>query len=98
MKAMKKALALMLCALLVFSLLISVSFVSHGALHECGGEDCQICAVIHRCAEMLKELLAVASFAAFSGAVLFATLCAPSEEGIFFASVTPVRLKDKLSN
>ena len=98
MVSIKKVLALLMCVLLVLSIILSVSFVSHGSSHCCAGEDCRICAVIHRYAQMLEKLLMAASFAAFLGAVIFTVLRTVEILGESIASVTPVRLKVKLSN
>ena len=98
MVSIKKVLALLMCVLLVLSIILSVSFVSHGSSHCCAGEDCRICAVIQRCAQMLEKLLMVASFAAFLGAVIFTVSRALEISGESIVSVTPVRLKVKLSN
>ena len=98
MVGIKRVVALSMCFLLVLSIIFSVSFVSHGSSHCCVEEDCRICAMIHRCAQMLEELLVAASFAAFFGAVTFAVFCAFEIADESIASVTPVRLKVKLSN
>ena len=98
MADIKKVVALLMCILLVLSVILSVSFVSHGSSHCCVEEDCRICAVIQRCTQMLEKLLVVASFVAFLGAVTFAVFCAFEIVDESIASVTPVRLKVKLSN
>ena len=98
MAGIKKVVALSLCILLVLSVILSVSFVSHGSSHCCVEEDCRICAMIQRCTQMLEELLVAASFAAFLGAVTLTVFFIFEIVGESIASVTPVRLKVKLSN
>lgn len=98
MEGLKKIFALAVCIVLVLSFLLSVSFVSHGSFHECLGEDCRICVVIQKCAETLRELLAVGGIIAFFGIAFFALSHNEEEFGQSFVSVTPVRLKVKLSD
>ena len=98
MAGIKKVIALLMCILLVFTVILSVSFVSHGSSHCCVGEDCRICAVIQRCTQMLEKLLVAASLVAFLGAVTFTVFTLFEISGESIASVTPVRLKVKLSN
>ncbi len=98
MERMKKMFALVLVVMVVLSILLSVSFVSHGTSHDCAGEDCRICAVMHKCAQMLEELLAVASFAVFLGAVIFTVSVAFVACRLTSAFKNPVSLKVKLSN
>ena len=94
----KKLLSLILCAMLVLSLVFSISFISHEAGHDCSGEECQICAVISHCAEILERLLAVASLALFFGALLVFVCRASDSVSVSLGEQSPVKLKVKLSN
>lgn len=98
MDQMKKVLAFAICAVLILSLVFSISFISHEAEHDCVGEECVICAVISRCAEFLERLLAVSALALLFGAVRSFVICVVGEAEAVFATHSPVKLKVKLSN
>ena len=98
MTMLKKIFAIAFCLMVIMSILLSVSFVSHEATHECVGEDCQICAAVSKCAEVLEKLLAVATFVSLFGLVVYTTGCADFSVGASWVVFTPVKLKVKLSN
>ena len=91
---MKKAYRLILC-ILVLLLLFSVAYESAEVCHDCAGENCPICAI-----------LCVLSSFVLAGAILFVAYsdCRKGERKAFaalrktFFAVTPVSLKNKLSD
>ena len=98
MESIKKLLALLVCAMLFLSLVFSISFISHEAEHDCVGEECVICAVISRCAEILERLLAVSALALLFGAVRSFVICVVCASQSVCSTHSPVKLKVKLSN
>ena len=98
MVQMKKLLAFAICAVLILSLVFSISFISHEAEHDCVGEECVICAVISRCAEILERLLAVSALALLFGAVRSFVICVVCASRSVCSTHSPVKLKVKLSN
>ena len=98
MEKLKKVIAAILCILLVLSLAFSISFVSHGASHDCVGEDCRICAVINKCAELLRDLLTFGACAAIFGIFVYSVRNVVSDSGVSYTFSTPVRLKVKITN
>ena len=98
MENAKKLFALALCALLVLSVLFSASFVSHEADHDCGGEDCQICAMINKCTELLGDALTSVAGAAIFGILVYSLCRVTGGLGISSLFFTPVRLKVKLTD
>ena len=51
-----KSLALVLCAVLLFSMLFSSIFISAEFHHDCTGEDCPICQMIALCENFVDQL------------------------------------------
>ncbi len=54
---MKRFIKLSLCIILSFCVLLSVCLIEIGAVHDCVGEDCQICRDIALQGEILKLIL-----------------------------------------
>ena len=98
MDKLRRICALSLCVMLVLSVIFSVAFISHGSSHCCVDEECQICATVHRCAELLEQLILMASFAAFFGVALRFVLCILSHFAAPSSAPTPVSLRVKLLN
>jgi hypothetical protein len=98
MERTKKGVAMIVCFALLLTLIFSVSFVSHGAFHECVGEECHICAVINKCAELLRDLLLSVAGIAIFGILVFSFSSTVNDFRKPFSAFTPVRLKVKLTN
>ena len=98
MGSVKRLFALLLCTMLLLSLVFSISFISHEAGHDCAGEECQICAVISRCADVLERLLAVTSLALLFGAPILFVCPFVNSAFVSQGERCPVKLKVKLSN
>ena len=98
MENMRRTFAVLVCIALLLSVLFSISFVSHGASHDCVGEDCQICAVINRCAETLRDIVALGAFIVIFGIFVFSLRSIADDSGESYIFTTPVRLKVKLTN
>lgn len=90
--------ALMLAALLAFSLIFSCLVIVGEADHDCSGADCEICLVVSACVNFLRGAIPCAlvlSFGLFSAFGKSAPLLLRS---VLRAGTTPVILKVKLSN
>ena len=93
-----KQLAAVLALLLALVMLFSVLYIALEADHDCCGDDCAVCAQLHACEELLRNILATALL--FSAARCF---CAPLRASAE-ADCRPERphtlilLKVKLSN
>ena len=98
MGSVKKLLALLLCAMLLLSLVFSISFISHEAGHDCAGEECQICAVISECTKVIERILAVATVFVLCGAPLLFVRHESDFVAFLAEENSPVKLKVKLSN
>lgn len=98
MERLKRVFAALVFIALILSLIFSISFVSHGAFHDCVGEECHICAVINKCAEMLRDLVAFVACTAIFGVFVFSLHNVANDFGESYAPYTPVRLKVKLTN
>ena len=98
MEKMRRTFAFVVFIALLLSVLFSISFVSHGASHDCVGEDCQICAVINKCAEILRDLGALGACTAIFGIFVFSFRVIADDSGESNTFTTPVRLKVKLTN
>ena len=98
MENMRRTFAFVVFIALLLSVLFSISFVSHGASHDCVGEDCQICAVINKCAETLRDIVALGACTAIFGILVFSFSSTVNDFRKPFSAFTPVRLKVKLTN
>ncbi len=95
----KKLLSYVLCIVILFITAISTEFVAHNYSHDCPGNDCSVCLDINRFQKILNDLqgnTSAKAFVDFIVAVSFVTIVVLYAK--FFASVTPITLKDKLSN
>ena len=87
------------CLFLILTLLLSGLYVAVEAGHECTGEECTVCAVIHWCGTILRNsgLTAVPTLSACAGSIAVAAVTSV----IFFricTQVTPVEDKVRLNN
>ncbi len=95
---MKKRLLACLAALLAAVVFFSALYVVLEADHDCGGENCSICAQISACEDLLRQ--PGACLAALALTLFACSLALTGEkrrEDESFLS-TPVTLKVKLSN
>lgn len=98
MAGQKRAFALLLCAALLFLLLVSSALLVVHANHDCSGEGCEICALLDLCALRLRQLATALILVAWIAAVTrYLRLYAANTE-FSPASRTLVALKIKLSN
>ena len=93
-----KQLAAMLALLLAFVMLFSVLFLALEADHDCCGEDCAVCAQLHACEDLMRNLLVAALL--LSAAWCFCALLCTAPESCCHSERphTLVLLKVKLSN
>ncbi|MCR5403641.1 MAG: hypothetical protein K6E91_07475 [Butyrivibrio sp.] len=90
--------ALIMTAMMLFSMLFSSFFIGAHGVHSCTGEDCPICACIQQCENTIRGL---GSGISFVSAVilpafllsLFISFVVPS-----FKQDTPVSTKVRLNN
>ena len=52
----KKIIAGILAASLLFIILFSAYFIAEHADHDCGGDDCPVCACLRQCEMMIRGL------------------------------------------
>ena len=88
-----------LCLFLILTLLLSGLYVAAEAGHECTGEECAVCAVIHWCGAILRNsgMVAVPTLTACAGSIAAAAAIA----ALFFRNCTqdtPVEDKVRLNN
>jgi hypothetical protein len=98
MEKMRRTFAFVVFIALLLSVLFSISFVSHGASHDCVGEDCQISAVINKCAETLRDIVALGACTAIFGIYVLSLRIIADDSGESYIFTTPVRLEVKLTN
>ncbi len=55
MKKYTRFVAVLLCAMMVMSFMLSAAFIITYADHNCIGHDCEICHDIQRCQQALKK-------------------------------------------
>lgn len=61
MKQHIRIISVMLCIVMVFSIVLSATFIINFKDHECIGDKCEICCHIHACEQTLKKLAIGAS-------------------------------------
>ena len=88
----------MIVLLLFFALLFSVHLVAAETDHDCTGEDCPICAVIHQCENTLRSLDPGFVFQPFAAPLILFNLLAVSLPGAYFVQETPVSEKVRMDN
>lgn len=98
MKKHRKIIALWLCITVLFTMLFSVSFIAYEAEHECVKTDCDICALVSNCEEILKAMTDSGTKSAFAAVLFLAFVCVFAKVRSFVHSDTLVSLKVKLSN
>ena len=86
------------CLFLILTLLLSGLYIAAEAGHECTGEGCVVCAVIHWCGSVLRNsgMTAVPTLTACAGSIAAAATVAT----LFFqvcAQDTPVEDKVRLN-
>ncbi len=96
----KRAIALLVCACLTVAFFFSAWFVAAHMHHDCTGQDCPVCALIHRFSDMLRRLgVLVMVLAAAMLAILTALHGAlPHLSFDNTRENTPVSLKVQLNN
>lgn len=96
----KRAIALLVCVCLAAAFLFSAWFATAHIHHDCTGNDCPVCMLIHRLSDLLRKLArAVMLLAASFLAVLTALHgAAPYRTFEDARGNTPVSLKVQLNN
>ena len=93
----KRILAGVLGLFLLLALVLCAACIAAEADHDCTGEDCPVCALVHQCENLLRQfgtaaaaaaLLAVAALLCVSAASYVCAVC----------RVTPVSRKVRLNN
>ena len=94
----KKAMAVFVILVVLIFLLFSAYFVAYEADHECSGEDCPVCALLHISEDSLRQLGCGVSSLPAAGMLIFLImvmrLCTDSCNIIS----TPVSRKTRLNN
>lgn len=97
MSGIKRALMLVLAAVLIGCLVCVPCAIALEGDHDCSGEDCPVCAFISICENVIKALGVVLAVVLLTGAILFVLPRFRNRMG-FYRVVSPVYLKVKLSN
>ena len=99
MRAEKRALGILICAVLVLTLLFSSVYTVRAANHACCGERCLVCRTIARAERVLRGLVVLlASAAAMAAAALLCRAVPADETRRGFACATPVQWKIRLND
>ena len=92
----KKVLKIAAIAMFIFALLFSVVFEATEEVHDCTGENCEICACLSVCREVLSKCLAVtAAIAVFH---IFRLVSVHLLRTVTVSVPTQVELKIRLNN
>jgi hypothetical protein len=97
MKKQLRTAAMILAVIFALSVILSLSFLSVEADHDCTGEDCPICAVIALCKNIIRNVVtavAAVTVAVAVGAVSSYAISAVSRD----VTETPFTLKVRLLN
>ena len=97
MRVTKRALMLVLAAVLIGCLVCVPCAIALEGDHDCSGEDCPVCAFISICENVIKALGVVLAVVLLAGATLFVVPFLRNRIG-FCHTFSPVYLKVKLSN
>ena len=97
---MKRSAALLLCVMIAAAFLFSAWFAAAHIHHDCTGNDCPVCMLIHHFSDMLRKLFIALAIAAAALFAAFTALRGPMlchYPGNAKAN-TPVSLKVQLNN
>lgn len=81
----QRSLALLICGVIFFITLFSISFIGHELNHNCTGEDCPVCACVHNAEQSLRQL-GTGFSGAVSGGISYFTVSFFSPAGLFTSS------------
>lgn len=87
-----------IATVMLMAVVFSAFFIAAHADHDCAGEDCPICAVIHQCESMLRGIGDGAGAEAVAIVPVFALLVCLSLITYIFTGDTPVSRKVRLNN
>lgn len=97
MKQSLRTISRMLCVIILLTIVLSVSYITHFTDHECIGNDCEICYHIQICEQTLKKLAAGAAALAGIAASRIVFVLIPVLLLTVCFSNTLIRMKVKLS-
>lgn len=93
-----KQLVTILALLLALVMLFSAVYIVLEADHDCGGEDCLVCAQLRACEELLRNLLLTAVLLSAAGCLCALSRVIARAASRFVACHSLIALKVKLSN
>jgi hypothetical protein len=93
-----KQLVTILALLLALVMLFSAVYIVLEADHDCGGEDCLVCAQLRACEELLRNLLLTAALLSAAGRFCALIRVIPFADLHFAHPHTLIALKVKLSD
>lgn len=94
----KTILSSLILLVLVLSLSLSFIYVVTELHHECDGEDCQICANLEVCSNVLKSTLYAGAIAVTAFSIRKCMTRNTAIKDIFLMLETPITLKVKLTD
>ncbi len=78
-----EALVAVLGMAMLIVMLFSAVYVASEALHDCQGDECPVCAMIHQCENNLNQLGSMAAPLAMVIAAVFYLFVGISDSGVF---------------
>ena len=90
--------AIFLIFAVILFMLISTYFIAYEADHECTGDDCPVCALLHMSENNLRQLGSGAPAAAAVSSLLFFAFAMHVLSGDGIVLSTPVSRKTRLNN
>lgn len=93
----KRILAGVLALALLLALVLCALCIAVEADHDCTGEDCPVCALVHQCENLLRQLAAAVAAAALLAFVALLGVSAASY-ACAVRRATPVSGKVRLNN
>lgn len=94
----RESMAIFLIIAVMMFLVLSLHLIAHEAYHECGGDDCPICALIQISSNGLRELSSGAPVTAAIAEIVFFSLMMQTCASESSAISTPVSRKTRLNN
>lgn len=96
----KRAVAMLLCVIIAAAFLLAALFTSAHFHHDCTGNDCPVCMLVHHFSDMLRKLgiilmMFAASLFAAQNTLKSALMYHPFQ---YIEKNTPVSLKVQMNN
>ncbi|MBQ8133810.1 MAG: hypothetical protein IJ192_05340 [Clostridia bacterium] len=94
----RKAVAVLLCMVITFIMLLSSLYVLIQADHDCTGADCVVCLNIQQCENTLRLISSGATIQNVAAALVFIVALVVVLYSFEISTQTPVRQKVRMNN